>query len=188
MTLPHLHRTARPRSGLLEEDLLLLLHDVARLTRIETDRRARQHGMTRAQWVMLLKLARHPGLSQKDLAEILEVEPMSVARLTDRLESRGLVERRADPGDRRIWRLHLRPDAENILGVVTAERAAIADLVTRGLSASTLKTMLDGLARIKATLADAGRAGHDAVHPEREPDSHPDMTKIESQNTARETA
>ena len=80
-----------------QPDLLFLIHDVARLVRQEADRRARAHGMTRAQWVILIWLERQPGLSQKELAEILEVEPITVARLIDRLEARGMVERRADP-------------------------------------------------------------------------------------------
>src|ERR1700686_3322275 len=84
-------------------DLLFLLHDVARLLRGEADRRASAHGMTRAQWVILFWLERQPGLSQKELAEILEVEPITVGRLVDRLELRGMVERRPDARDRRIW-------------------------------------------------------------------------------------
>src|SRR5271165_5318177 len=96
-------------------DLLFLLHDVARLLRHEADRRASAHGMTRAQWVILFWLERQPGLSQKELAEILEVEPITVARLIDRLEGRGMVERRPDPRDRRIWRLHLSLPAHLVL-------------------------------------------------------------------------
>ena len=88
-------------------DLLFLLHDVARLLRVDADKRARLHGMTRAQWGILIWLDRQPGISQKELAELLEVEPITVARLIDRLEARGMVERRPDPRDRRIWRLHL---------------------------------------------------------------------------------
>ncbi len=76
-----------PTGADAEPDILYLLHDVARLLRREIDRRARMHDMNRAQWVMIIRLARNPGLSQKDLAEIIEVEPMTVARLTDRLEA-----------------------------------------------------------------------------------------------------
>ncbi|HQT88386.1 MAG TPA: MarR family transcriptional regulator [Acidiphilium sp.] len=136
-------------------DFLLLLHDVARLTRIETDRRARAQGMTRAQWVMLLKLARHPGLSQKDLAELLEVEPMTVARLTDRLAERGLVERRGDPADRRIWRLHLRDQAAPLIQQIQTERAAIAALITRDLPAPMRDVTEQALLQIKRSLAEA---------------------------------
>ena len=133
-------------------DLLVLLHDVARLIRLEADKRARMQDMTRAQWVLLLKLARHPGLSQKDLAEILEVEPMTVARLTDRLARRGLVERRADPRDRRIWRLHLCPKAKPLLRVIEAQRAELAAQVLGSLPASTINIMAEGLHLIKSAL------------------------------------
>ena len=64
-----------------QRDLMFLLHDVARLIRVDADKRARAHGMTRAQWGILIWLERQPGLSQKELSEILEVEPISVARL-----------------------------------------------------------------------------------------------------------
>ncbi|MBS3023189.1 MarR family winged helix-turn-helix transcriptional regulator [Acidiphilium multivorum] len=148
-----------------EPDLLLLLHDVARLLRLEIDRRARLHGMNRAQWAMLIKLARHPGLSQKDLAELLEVEPMSVARLTDRLAARNLVERRADPRDRRIWRLHLTEAARPLLAEIEAQRGAVAALIGSGLAPETMDMLVGELLRIKATLLGAGRCGG-AAHDE----------------------
>jgi MarR family transcriptional regulator, transcriptional regulator for hemolysin len=133
-------------------DLLFLLHDVARLLRIESDKRARGNGMTRAQWVMLIWLERRPGLSQKELSELLEVEPITVARLVDRLEARGMVERRPDPADRRIWRLHLRPAALAVLAEIERHRAEMANLVCAGLDAATIEMMTEGLARMKATL------------------------------------
>src|ERR1700677_3577380 len=106
-----------------ERDLLFLLHDVARLLRVDADKRARQHTMTRAQWGILIWLTRQPGISQKELAEFLEVEPITVARLIDRLEARGMVERRRDPRDRRIWRLHLLPPARDVLHEIDEHRA-----------------------------------------------------------------
>jgi DNA-binding MarR family transcriptional regulator len=133
-------------------DLLFLLHDVARLLRQEADRRARQHGMTRAQWVILFWLERQPGLSQKELAEILEVEPITVARLVDRLEARGMVERRADPKDRRIWRLHLCPPADPVLADLHAEVADMHRVVTAQITPETEAAMIEGLQRMKATL------------------------------------
>ena len=71
----------------IRRDLLFLLHDVARLLRLDADKRAREHGMTRAQWILLIWLERQPGITQKELAEIIEVEPITVARLVDRLEA-----------------------------------------------------------------------------------------------------
>ncbi|MDD2875772.1 MAG: MarR family transcriptional regulator [Acidiphilium sp.] len=147
-----------PQGGNSEPDILYLLHDVARLLRREINRRARMHDMNRAQWVMMIKLARNPGLSQKDLSEILEVEPMTVARLTDRLEARGLVERRADPRDRRIWRLHLTPRADPLLRDIEAQREAVAAFVSADLTPAMIDATIAGLLRMKTILLAADRA------------------------------
>ena len=133
-------------------DLLFLLHDVARLLRVDADKRARQHGMTRAQWAILIWLERQPGLSQKELSEILEVEPITVARLIDRLETRGMVERRPDPRDRRIWRLHLLPPAREVLHEIDYQRAAMTRMVTAGIDEHSTEIMTEALMRMKATL------------------------------------
>ena len=141
-------------------DLLFLLHDVARLLRVDADKRARLHGMTRAQWAILIWLERQPGISQKELSEILEVEPITVARLIDRLESRSMVERRSDPKDRRIWRLHLLPPAKAVLHEIDDQRTEMTRMVTVGIDETTIEIMTEALMRMKATLA------HDA-HPSR---------------------
>lgn len=133
-------------------DLLFLLHDVARLIRHEADRRAAAHEMTRAQWVILIWLERQPGLSQKELAEIIEVEPITVARLIDRLEARGMVERRPDPKDRRIWRLHLLPPAMPVLTEMEDERADILRLLTEDVTPATQQAMIEGLQQMKVSL------------------------------------
>jgi MarR family transcriptional regulator for hemolysin len=138
-------------------DLLFLLHDVARLLRHDADRRAAAHGMTRAQWVILIWLERQPGLSQKELAEILEVEPITVARLIDRLQSRGMVERRPDPKDRRIWRLHLLPPADPVLAEMDEERADMLRMLTEDVAVPTQQAMIEGLRLMKATLLSKSR-------------------------------
>ena len=119
-------------------DLLTNIVVLARLIRTEADRRARAHGMTRAQWTLMIRLEAQPGLLQKELAEILEVEPITVARLLDRLEARGMVERRADPGDRRCWRLHLTDAAKPLLGEIDTQLADMADTLCHGLDARSL--------------------------------------------------
>ncbi|MGH7048549.1 MAG: MarR family winged helix-turn-helix transcriptional regulator [Stellaceae bacterium] len=113
--------------------------------------------MTRAQWVMLIWLDRHPGLSQKELAELLEVEPISVARLVDRLEARGLVERRTDPADRRVWRLHLSPAATAEVGEIACQRAEIVGLALARLDPELIRVMSDGLRQMKAALGNEPR-------------------------------
>lgn len=135
-----------------QPDLLFVLHDLARQLRLEADRRAAVHGMTRAQWIILFWLERQPGLSQKELAELLEVEPISVARLIDRLADRGMVERRDDPHDRRIWRLHLLPPAMPVLKALHSERADMLAMTAAGLDAATLDVLMEGLTRMKANV------------------------------------
>jgi DNA-binding MarR family transcriptional regulator len=140
-------------------DLLFLLHDVARLVRVEADKRARQHGMTRAQWGILIWLERQPGITQKELSELLEVEPITVARLIDRLEARGMVERRPDPRDRRIWRLHLLPQAHDVLHEINEQRTDMARILTAGIDAYSLDIITEALLRMKATLTQEAHAG-----------------------------
>lgn len=136
-----------------QPDLLMLLNDVARMIRTEADRRARAHGMTRAQWFMLGRLSRQPGLTQKELAELLEVEPITVARLADRLETRGLLERRPDPQDRRCWRLHLLPAAQPVLDELVCQKESLVELLTTKLDPDTVETMINGLRCMRATLS-----------------------------------
>ena len=131
---------------------------MARAIRTEADKRARLHGMTRAQWLILSRVQRAPGLSQRALAEILEVEPISVGRLVDRLESRGLVERRSDPNDRRIWRLHLRPEAAPVLTAMDLQREAIGKLLTAGVSDADLQNVSAVLLRMKTNIGVCRRA------------------------------
>jgi DNA-binding MarR family transcriptional regulator len=146
-------------------DLLFLLHDVARLLRVDADKRARLHGMTRAQWAILIWLERQPGISQKELSEILEVEPITVARLIDRLEARGMVERRPDPRDRRIWRLHLLPAALDVLHEIDDQRADMTRFVTAGIDDNSIEIMTEALMRMKATLTQEAHASRRGVDP-----------------------
>jgi MarR family transcriptional regulator, transcriptional regulator for hemolysin len=141
-----------------DQDLFFLLHDVARLMRVEADKRARRHGMTRAQWVLLLRLARNPGLCQKAVADLLEVEPISVARLVDRMAASGLIERRADEQDRRIWRLHLLPAGTAKLAEINAQRAALVKIIGDGVSPEVRDVMVQGLLRMKANILQAPAA------------------------------
>ena len=136
----------------LDRDLLVVLHDVARLIRTRFDQRARAFGMTRAQWVILARLARQPGLSQNELATICEVEPITVGRLVDRLELRGMVERRPDPTDRRVKRLHLLPAAEPVLVQITRSREYLDAEITDGLYGPAREALVDALLHMKTKL------------------------------------
>ena len=130
-------------------DLLTNVVTLARLIRTEADRRARAHGMTRAQWTILIRLESQPGLLQKELAEILEVEPITVARLIDRLEARGMVERRPDPTDRRCWRLHLTGSARPLLSEIDEQLTEMAALLCQDLPPATLSATATALAHMR---------------------------------------
>jgi DNA-binding MarR family transcriptional regulator len=130
-------------------DLLTDIVTLARLIRTEADRRARAHGMTRAQWTILIRLESQPGILQKELAEILEVEPITVARLIDRLEARGMVERRADPGDRRCWRLHLTDASLPLLGEVDEQLTDMAQTLCQDVSDPTLSVVAATLSQMR---------------------------------------
>ena len=149
-----------------QPDILFLLHDVARHLRLDADRRASCHGLTRAQWVILFRLDRQPGLSQKELAEILEVEPITVARLIDRLEEHGMVERRSDPGDRRVWRLHLLPPARPVLDALHQEAGAMRTQTTEGLDTATIAVVVDALACMKTNVVAGLRARERHLSPQ----------------------
>lgn len=129
-----------------------LLNDVTLLLRKHFDRRAVKFGLTRAQWRALKWLHRRPGMRQNELAEQLDMEPIAVGRVIDRLQAAGFVERRPDPKDRRAWRLH---DTEQARGVVDDMEDIARGLrsdATRGIGADDLEHMLATLERIKENL------------------------------------
>ena len=140
----------------LDRDFLIILNDVARLLRTRFDQMARRRGMTRAQWVILARLSRQPGMSQNELAGVCEVEPITVGRLIDRLESRGLVERRFDPRDRRVRRLHLLPAAQPFLEEIYGYKELIAKEIFQGIDAHTKDVLIDSLVDIKSKLTAEG--------------------------------
>jgi len=137
----------------LDRDLIILLHDVARHMRTRFDQWARTYGMTRAQGLILARLERQPGISQNELAAICEVEPITVGRLVDRLEARGFLERRPDPADRRIRRLHLLPASAPVLAAIQDYRESLEDFLVEGLDPSLQNAMHEALLHMKFKLA-----------------------------------
>jgi DNA-binding MarR family transcriptional regulator len=134
-----------------------LLHDVARLLRKRFEQRARGLGLTRSQWQTLAYLGNNEGIHQGGLAEILEIEGITLVRILDKLEERGLIERRQHPTDRRVWQLYLRDAARPLM----AEMRAIGD-VTRGealdgIADDDREHLMRTLARLKTNLIDACR-------------------------------
>src|ERR1700722_6185206 len=136
----------------MDRDLLTLIYDLARAMRTRFDRWASTYGMTRAQGMILARLSRQPGLSQNEMAVICEVEPITIGRLVDRLEARGLLERRSDPSDRRIRRLHLLPAAEPILEDIQRYKEELLRDTTEDLDEATMEIVTEALLKMKARL------------------------------------
>lgn len=139
-----------------------LLNDAARLMRRDFERRARPLGLTRAQWQMMFHLARNEGCNQATLAELLEVEPITLARLIDRLEASGLVERRADPNDRRARLLFLGAHAHPLLEELRAVGAETRESALAGINEEERTQLMTLLTRIRCNLSGRDMVGADA--------------------------
>ena len=129
-----------------------LIGDVARMMRSAFDRRVRRIGLTRAQWQVLAILHRRPGLSQSELAEMLEVERATAGRLIDRLEQKGWVRRRRDPADRRTYRLHLTVEAEAVQAGMGRIAAEMIDDAMATLHPGEREALTEMLERVKTRL------------------------------------
>jgi DNA-binding MarR family transcriptional regulator len=129
-----------------------LLADTARILRRIIDKRARTIGMSRAQWAVLSRISRNEGLRQVDLAAEMEMEPISVARIIDKLQKAELVERRPDPSDRRAYRLHLLPAATPVLEQVRAIGNGVLQPALAHLDPNQIDTLIATLGDLRANL------------------------------------
>jgi DNA-binding MarR family transcriptional regulator len=129
-----------------------LLHDVARLYGKRFDQRVRRLGLTRAQCRVLAYLLLNEGINQSGLAELLEIEPISLVRLLDRMEEAGLVERRSDPGDRRVRCLFLTPKAQPVFDQVLALGDAYEAEICADLSPAEKRSFIELLLKVHAKL------------------------------------
>src|SRR5262247_3615289 len=133
-------------------EFAFLLNDVARLLKTCADQRARQFGMTRAQWAVLARLQRNQGLKQSELAEMLDLQPITLTRLLDRLCANGLIERRPDPEDRRANRLFLLPAAGPLMEHLNGLGEDLMTSVLEGIDARTVELMLAALGHARDNL------------------------------------
>ena len=129
-----------------------LISDLARIMRASFDRRVRRIGLTRSQWRVLGLLHRHPGISQSELAELLEVERATAGRMVDRLERKNWVARHPDAADRRINRLHLTAEAEEVQARMGRIAAELLEDAMAPLSAAERAALAGLLERVKAQL------------------------------------
>lgn len=136
----------------MSDSLGFLISDVSRLMRRRFDERAREVGATRAQWRTLTTLSRHEGLNQGALADLLEVEPITLCRMIDRLEESGLVERRRDPADRRAWQLFLTDKSKPILAELRRMADDLFVQVLSGMGESERTALGKSLEHIRANL------------------------------------
>lgn len=136
-----------------EETIGFLLHDAARLLKRDFERRARSLGLTRAQWQTLFHLARNEGCNQAALADVLDVEPITLTRVIDRLEASGLVERRVDPNDRRARLLFLGADAAPLLEKLRTLGAQTREIAMTGINDEDRERLAHLIGRIRANFA-----------------------------------
>lgn len=132
-----------------------IVHDVARLLRKRFEQRARGLGLTRAQWQVLAHLAQNEGIHQGGLADILEVEPITLGRIVDKLEASGLVERRPHATDRRIWLLHLLPAAHPVLATMRQIGEATRAEALAGVSEQDRERLVQVLTTMRGNLIGA---------------------------------
>ncbi|MES2137713.1 MAG: MarR family transcriptional regulator [Pseudomonadota bacterium] len=137
------------------ETLPFEIGETAHALRKAFDRHAVGLGVTRAQWKVLFRLTRQPGLRQIELADLLDIEPITLSRIVDRLEEAGLVERSADPADRRAWRLHVTARAQPLVEKLKAIAAELVAEAFAGIAPSDIETTRQVLARVREN---AGRA------------------------------
>jgi DNA-binding MarR family transcriptional regulator len=126
--------------------------DVGRLLRTVFERRVRAFGLTRAQWLVIARVHRRPGLSQSEAADLLEIEKASAGRLIDRMQAKGWLERRNDSSDRRINRLHLTAEAERLHATIWPIAEAAVDDALGDLSRGERRQLTNLMTRVKAKL------------------------------------
>ena len=138
-----------------DEYIGVVISDVARLLRTEFDRRVRRLGITRAQWLVLTRLHRHPGASLSELAEMMEVEKATAGRMIDRLVVNGWVARRTQRDDRRVKRVFLTPESERVHKRIWRVAEATVEDALAGLSVPESRQLMTLLQRVKKTLVSA---------------------------------
>jgi len=137
----------------MTDSIGFLISDTARLVRRRFDERARAIGVTRPQWRTLTMVSRHEGINQGGLADLLEVEPITLCRMVDRLEEAGHLERRRDPTDRRAWRIYLTDSARPLLDQLRAIAEALFEQALEGIDAAERAQLTRTLDQLRTNLS-----------------------------------
>jgi MarR family transcriptional regulator for hemolysin len=141
--------------GSVDTHFLFTLGELHRLIRAYADKEAARYGITRAQWAVLAKVERNEGLKQTELAEQLEMQPITLTRLIDKLCDNGWIERRGDENDRRVNRLYLRKAARPLLGKLAGLRSELTATALEGINPADAHRLLVQLEAIKENVRNA---------------------------------
>jgi DNA-binding MarR family transcriptional regulator len=141
--------------GSVDMNFLFTLAELQRVVRAYADKEAARYGITRAQWAVLAKVERSEGLKQSELAEQMEMQPITLTRLIDRLCDNGWIERRSDDADRRVNRLYLRKAARPLLGKLSGLRSELTATAMEGINPSDAHRLLAQLELIKENVRNA---------------------------------
>jgi DNA-binding MarR family transcriptional regulator len=152
--------------GSVDMNFLFVLAELQRLVRAHADKQAARYGITRAQWAVLAKVERNEGLKQTELAEQMEMQPITLTRLIDRLCDNGWIERRSDDADRRVNRLYLRKAARPLLGKLSGLRSELTATALEGINPSDAHRLLAQLELIKENVRNAIQSGGDTARNE----------------------
>ena len=140
-----------------------VLHDAARLMRKRFEQRSRHTGLTRSQWHVLAILSKNEGIHQKGLADLMEIESITLVRLLDKMQERNLIERRPHPSDRRVTQLFMTPEAVPLLDVLRGLGNQTRSEAMGDFSDEEQRQLFDLLSRMREHLIDACNQPVDAV-------------------------
>ena len=150
------------------KNLGFLMHDVSRLLRRRLDKEAQAIGLTSAQWRVLAYLARCEGSNQANLADFMDMEPITLSRQLDRMEAAGMTERHPDPNDRRAHRLYLTESGRELITGFRAHTSEVMRETVEGISEAEIETMTALLTRMRSNLT--GKAGEQTEISQRVPE------------------
>src|SRR5437764_13373635 len=145
--------------GSVDMNFLFTLGEAQRMVRAYADKQAARYGITRARWAGLGKVERTEGLKQTELAEQMEMQPITLTRLVDKLCNNGWIERRGDETDRRVNRLYLKKAARPLLGKLSGLRSEITTTALEGINPSDAHRLLAQLEAIKENVRNAIQNG-----------------------------
>jgi MarR family transcriptional regulator for hemolysin len=144
-----------PRTGQINLDFLFALFELQRMLRLYADKQARRYGLTRAQWAVLARVERTEGLKQTEIADAMEMQPITLTRLIDKLCEAGLIERRTDDSDRRVNRLYLTEAARPLMAKLAVLKGEITQTALASLSVADTHRLVDELESIKDNVREA---------------------------------